>query len=151
MFKPTYENLESEVSVWIHNIMLSNIIKLKDVPRYIRISVSSAYVTAFRVSRLSWEQYLENLIILRDDILSLEDEYHFCKYFYEKSLMGRLSSALSKANIGHDITEERINGFERDLPESVLCELYRDYGFTQENIRIELEKRRIIKGKQSVT
>ncbi len=58
-------------------MLLSNKIRLADIPAGLRVQNESVYITAFRVSRnVSDEWYHEDLQVLEDDLLTVDDTKH---------------------------------------------------------------------------
>lgn len=122
---------------WIDHMLLKDEIMLKDVPREIRVSSSSIYVTAFRISdKISCKRFIRDLNILCDDLLVLDKDY-----FYRSNLISTLSTYLS---INDHKGDKEFEDFKEYIPETLLCELYCRNRIKTDRIREDLRKQGII-------
>lgn len=66
------QRIESSYLIFLRNMLLSNKIRLTDIPQVLRMMDVSIYLTALRISReISRQRYQEDLDVMRSDFLKL--------------------------------------------------------------------------------
>lgn len=103
---------------WVKHMLLSDMIRLKDVPRNVRTGSGSIHVAALRTSNLlSCERFVQDLKILAQDIYSLSDDQ-----LIKSDLVSILQTYL---DINDHEGEEALESFQKDLYPEVLLALQR--------------------------
>lgn len=103
---------------WVNQMLLSDMIRLRDIPKGVRTGSKSFYVTALRISNgLSCERFVQDLKIFTQDIYTLPNDQPI-----RRSLINTLQNRLE---INEYEGEELIESFKKDLYPEVLLELQR--------------------------
>ena len=128
-----YAFFEQETLQWINNMLLCDEIRLKDIPEKIRISSSSIYNAALRVSNgLSCKRFVQDMKILCRDIYIADDEAK------QEQLVNVLAKYLQ---INDHRNEADFIDFEKDIYEPVLQKLQARSRTVGEIIRKGLENK----------
>lgn len=136
------EFLYEKACRWAMDMLSSGVIRLKDVPRDLRVSCSHIYVTALRVSRaVSCKWFVQDLRLLYLDLLTLDRDT-----LEWRELMDTFEIELRMHSYKG---EKEYVDFEENLREDILRELYRLRDATQENLRRQFENRKIVQRKSS--
>lgn len=119
--------LQQTVS-WIEKMLLDGEIRVRDVPRELRVTNTSIYVTALRFSRaISCKRYVQDLELLYYDILFL-----YSDTYERRNLIDCLLNGLQF----HDFkNEEEFCVFQESIREDVLQEMQRAGFVVREAIR----------------
>lgn len=98
---------------WVDKMLLCDMIRLRDVPKEIRTSSGSIYVTALRISNsVSGERFIQDLKILMQDIYTMPDNNSMKGW-----LIGLLQDYL---NVNDHKGEDIFESFREDMyPEVV--------------------------------
>lgn len=120
--------LLQQTRTWIEEMLLNGEIRVKDVPRELRVTSTGIYTTALRFSRaISCKRYVQDLELLYCDILFLDSDTH-----ERRNLIDRLSSGLQF----HDFkNEEEFRAFTETIREDVLQEMQQAGAVVREAIR----------------
>lgn len=102
---------------WVKKMLLSDMIRLREVPKAIRISSTTVYATALRISNsVGCARFVQDLQILTQDIYTTSDE----------RICAALISVLQDyININDHIGEEEFERFKSDIYPEVQRELQR--------------------------
>lgn len=109
---------------WVDNMLLCDMIRLRDVPKEIRTASSGVYITALRMSRsISCERFVQDLKVLALDIYTMPDSAK-----YKTCLIDLLRDELSMNNYTGVEAYER---FREDLYPELIQALQR----SQDSVR----------------
>lgn len=113
---------------WIEEMLLDGELRVRDVPRELRVTNTGIYVTALRFSRaISCKRYVQDLELLYYDILFL-----YSDTYERRNLIDCLSNGLQF----HDFkNEEEFCVFQESIREDVLQEMQRAGAVVREAIR----------------
>ena len=120
---------------WIQNMLLSDEMRLKDIPPEIRTSSNSIYITALRIGRsTSCRRYVKELQMLCQDIHLMGDD---------NPIKDRLLRTLSDALNLHGYQEDKdFVDFQNNIYENVLRELQTKRRSIQRNLNDQLRQQR---------
>ncbi|MDO5399179.1 MAG: hypothetical protein Q4G33_14775 [bacterium] len=120
------EDAHDDMERWLSDMLLDDEIRLKDIPRTMRIASDVLYVTAFRISNsISCRRFVQDLQVLCKDL------YMMASGTKKEYLIDTLSTALS---INDHKGEEEFVYFKNNIYESVLQDLRRHEEDVRENI-----------------
>ena len=98
---------------WVDKMLIADMIRLRDVPKEIRTSGSSVYITALRISNaISGERFVQDLKVLALDIYTMSEDDP-----QRERLVDVLCDYLS---INEHEGEDVLGSFRKDLYPTVL-------------------------------
>ena len=112
---------------WLEGRLLDGEMRIREIPRILRVTNSGLYVTAFRFGRhTTCNRYVQDLQLLISDIMYVGLNSHEGEW-----LLHDLSSALHFHPFGE---EEEYIEFVRTIPEEYFAEMERDGAIVREAI-----------------
>lgn len=127
-----YDMFVQSTLLWVENMLLCNEIRIKDVPRRLRIEMPTLYITAFRISRdISVHRYVGDMQVLYTDILCSESPER-------EELLKRMNNSLNWLECN---SEEDFHAFQKDMDKEILQEVYYGRKNYTDAVRHELKER----------
>ena len=113
------ERIDSDMLIWVRELLWQGVVTLTDIPRSFRQSHSSVYVSAFRRSngKGTYKRFIADLNVLCEDIMLLECDDNA---EYTRELIKLLDATL---NINSFVGDESFEHYKDTLDEDLLRKL----------------------------
>lgn len=113
------ERIDSDMLIWVRELLWQGVVTLTDIPRSFRQSHSSVYVNAFRRSngKGTYKRFIADLNVLCEDIMLLECDDNA---EYTRELIKLLDATL---DINSFVGDESFEHYKDTLDEDLLRKL----------------------------
>lgn len=130
------EKIDSDMLIWVRELLWQGVVTLTDIPRSFRQSHSSVYVNAFRSSngKGTYKRFIADLNVLCDDIMLLEIDNNA---EYSNTLIKLLDTTLE---INSFVGDENFEHYKDNLDESLLRKLQEFRRNNSEELAAQIRK-----------